>query len=184
MRKIKLKNVKTGSGAPVPQVGELILSGQQLRLGNGVDTTGNLASAGAAYEQFTQKVITAAAGYTQAGKFGIGPDPIQELEVYRGDNMLADQTGGDETKDFDVDLYTTKCIQLKNELGATGAIDLTWWAFYPDGKTIFVSLESEDEDPVEIKYYRDDAQKSITVTWAQPIMFVNLVWWTPFQGVA
>ena len=184
MRKIKLKNTKTGGGAPVPQVGELLLSGQQLRLGNGVDAFGNLASAGAAYEQFTQKVITPAAGYTQAGSFGINPSPIQELEVYRGDNMLADYTGGDETKDYDVDLYTTKCISLKNELGATGAIDLVWWAFFPDGKTLMVSLESDDEDPVEIKYYRGSTQKSITVTWEQPVMFVNMSWWTPFQGVA
>jgi hypothetical protein len=47
-----------------------------------------------------------------------------------------------------------------------------------------VSLESDDEDPVEIKYYRGSTQKSITVTWEQPVMFVNMSWWTPFQGVA
>lgn len=185
-----MKNVTTNAygpgNTPVYNDGELVVAGtyNSIRLGDGKTAGGNPVSAGTLVEEFQQVVTNASAGYVTGGKYGTPAHP-QEIEIYRGDNMLEDKTGGDTTKDFDEDLMTDKNIMLRRESGGTGAIDLTWWAFGPGVKTIYL-YTIEGEEDIVVHYHRGATAKSITVTYEQPVMFKCFAagTWTAFQSVA
>ena len=186
-RKIKMKHVKDGIEftGPVYKEGELVVAGtyNSIRLGDGITAGGNPVSAGTLVEEFQQVVTNASAGYTPGDMYGTGSP--QEIEVYRGDNMLADKTGGDTTKGFDEDLMTDKNIMLRRATGGTGAIDLPRWGFGPGVKTLYLyTIESEED--IVVHYYRGATAKSITVTYEQPVMFkcFDTATWTAFQSVA
>ena len=183
-RKIKMKHVKT-SGGLVYEEGELIVLGtfNSLRLGDGRTEGGNPVSAGTLVEEFQQVVTNASAGYTPGDELGNGSP--QEIEVYRGDNMLADKTGGDTSKEFDEDMMTDKSIMLSRATGGTGAIDLPRWSFTPGVKTLYLYTDSTEEDIV-VHYYHGATAKSITVTAERAVMFkcFNAGTWMAYQSVA
>ena len=187
-RKIKMKHVNIDSlDNPVYADGELVVQGSynKLRLGDGKTAGGNPVSAGTLVEEFTQVVENASAGYVPSGQYGLNPVAPQEIEIYRGDNMLADNTGGDTAKDVDEDLFTEKSILLRRASGGTGAIDLPRWDFAGGVKTLYLrTLESEED--IVVHYRRDTTAKSITVTFEQPVMFKTLGpgIWTAWQSVA
>ena len=187
-RKIKMKKVVTDGGfsGPVYKEGELVVAGtyNSLRLGDGKTAGGNPVSAGTLVEEFQQVVTNASAGYTPGDELGNGSP--QEIEVYRGDNMLADKTGGDTSKEFDEDLFTEKNILLRRATGGTGAIDLPRWSFSPGVKTLYLYTISTEEDIV-VHYYHGATAKSITVTAGRSVMFKCFnagSSWMAFQSVA
>ena len=184
-RKLKMKHVNDVYNDPVYKEGELVVAGtyNSLKLGDGKTAGGNPVSAGTLVEEVQQVVTNASAGYTPGDMYGTGSP--QEIEVYRGDNMLEDKTGGDTTKDFDEDLMTDKNIMLRRATGGTGAIDLPRWSFSPGVKTLYLyTIESEED--IVVHYYRGTTAKSITVTYEQPVMFkcFETATWTAFQSVA
>ena len=187
-RKIKMKSVKASGdfNKPVYKKGELIVAGtyNSLRLGDGKTAGGNPVSAGTLVEEFQQVVTNASAGYTPGDQYGNGSP--QEIELYRGDNMLADKTGGDTSKEFDEDLFTEKNIMLRRATGGTGAIDLHSWSFSPGVKTLYLYTIPTEEDIV-VHYYHSATAKSITVTAERSVMFKSLhsgSSWMAFQAVA
>jgi len=167
-RKIQMKRFMHTSGPFDPILGEgelAILGYNELRIGDGVVEGGHLVAGGTVTENLTVECTALSAGFTPRGRFGT-PAGDQSIDLYKGD--------GNPDNANDEDLYTSKAYWLKNELGATAAISLPSWAFHLDGKTIYVHQIVEGAPDVVIHWWYWGSQKQITLTDAQPIMFVHL----------
>lgn len=173
-----MKRFKDTSGPYEPPLGDgelAVIGYNELRIGDGVVDGGHLLAGGTVTENVTITCTELSAGYTPRGRYGT-PAGGQSIDLYKAD--------GNPNNANDKDLYTSKAYWLKNELGATAAIDLPGWAYHLDGKTIYVHQIVEGANDVVIHYWYFGTQKQITLTDATPIMFVHLGGgWNAFQPV-
>ena len=167
-RKIQMKKFIINDSPIDPVLGEgelAILGYNELRIGDGVVKGGHLVAGGTVTENVTVECTALSAGFTPRGRYGT-PEGDQSIDLYRGD--------GNPDNAYDEDRYTSKAYWLKNELGAAAAISLPWWAYHLSGKTIYVHQLVEGAPDVVIHWWYFGTQKQITLTDAQPIMFVDL----------